>query len=407
MNMKKWIMALLILTVAWQGRAATADDTAAQQPDSMELHASLLVISPGNDFYTTLGHCAIRLQAFLPADTLDYSYTLEMDAQNKALDYLLFMAGRKHSHWAAIPTDTFLINYANEHRQVTAYELPCRHKEIQQLWERLDDAYVSPDMLPFDLSNNCTQGVVEMICQGNPPSMTIAETCEMASMNNGELIRTLSEKYPWMQFLAICLIGNEADKHWPVTKRMIPSLLPKMLRYHLSSLGQEEPVEQTLEHAPTTIIMKGTEPSPASRLTPGLVFSLLLVLLLLMLVLNMLRRCRRLTCVFDLLLFSAQLLLFLLMVWLTQLSTVFVRTWNWYLLPLFPLPLLLFLFGKKKNFGAAKSAKAFSVYTLLLLLFILATPLSNQLDLTHQLITATVAVRSFAHSSFFFGRRKS
>ena len=54
--------------------------------------------------------------------------------------------------------------------------------------------------------------------------------------------------------------------------------------------------------------------------------------------------------------------------------------------------------GKRNGFY-----KVYLFYTVVLVLFILATPLSEQLDLPHQLITATLAVRCFYN--YYDGKR--
>lgn len=407
--MKKYLLALLLFVFAWQGKATATNDTPDQQLDSMELHASLLVVSPGKIFYTMLGHCSIRMEAYSEKDTLDYCYTLECEAEENMLDYLRFVSGKVRARWMAVTTETFLAPYEKEHRTVTKYELPYSYKEKQELWQRLDEAYVSQKDHPFNyLSNNCTHGVINMLCQGNPPRITIEETKENSKLKNGALARQVSEQSPWMQFLLITMMGSETDIHWPVVKRATPKLLPEMLKGRMVDSEGNERV-MIAKDFPTQTLIGGDsfEDEKPYWLSPNLLFTVLLMVSLIMLLIDWCCLLRGLSFSFDLILFTAQCLFFVLLFWLTQISGLFGHVWNWYLLPLFPLPILLLSVGKRMGLKQAGIEKAFSVYTLLLLLFILATPLSSQLDFTHQLITATVAVRSFAHSSFFFGRRKS
>ena len=54
-----------------------------------------------------------------------------------------------------------------------------------------------------------------------------------------------------------------------------------------------------------------------------------------------------------------------------------------------PQPLVLWLcFRKRKDFG-----KVYLLYTIVLVVFLVLTPFISQLDVAHQLITATMAVR--------------
>ena len=70
-------------------------------------------------------------------------------------------------------------------------------------------------------------------------------------------------------------------------------------------------------------------------------------------------------------------------------QSLFGSHWNWYLIPFNPLPLIIWILWHKRN----GFYKVYLFYTAVLALFILATPLSEQLDLPHQLITASLAVR--------------
>ncbi len=82
----------------------------------------------------------------------------------------------------------------------------------------------------------------------------------------------------------------------------------------------------------------------------------------------------------------------ILLLYLSAVSGLFGIHWNWYLIPFNPLPLVLWLCCRKQPWYP----KVFVFYTVVLVLFILATPLSSQLDIEHQLITATLAIRCAA-----------
>ena len=93
--------------------------------------------------------------------------------------------------------------------------------------------------------------------------------------------------------------------------------------------------------------------------------------------------------VLDVLLLSIVTIGGLVLIYTSLVSGLFGVHWNWYLIPFNPLPLVIWLIlGKRKGFY-----KVYLFYAAVLVLFILATPLSEQLDLTHQLIIASLAVR--------------
>ena len=122
--------------------------------------------------------------------------------------------------------------------------------------------------------------------------------------------------------------------------------------------------------------------------TPKMVFGALLALALVITALEWLVGCRRLAKVFDLLLFTAQALVGVLMLYITFFSEIFVSVWNWYVIVYMPLPLLIW-----QCFRGKMAARWWLGYCIILVLFIAATPLLGVLDFSHQLITGTLLVR--------------
>lgn len=348
------------------------------QQATAALRAQLVVVSPGDRLYQQLGHCALRLQS--EEHGLDFCFTFEADADGTPTDYLRFFAGQCQARWVAVPTAQYTADYSHEQRTLTTYTLPLADDQIRHLWQRLDEAVTNRQTHPFNfIDSNCAQGVAQMLS----PYITLQEPQWMAAMSNGQLARHALSHAPWMQFLVITLMGTEADGLWPLVRRTTPGLLPQMLTGG-----------RTSEHA-TTI------------LTPTFVFSLLLLLCAAATVLDWQGRCRRLTRSFDALLFAAQAVAFLLLVWLTQVSGIFAAAPNLYLLPLLPMPLLMVALRRlsprrDRTAVTATTRRAFRIYTIALLLFVAATPLSSQLDLSHQLVTTSIAVRSLSYSLFIY-----
>jgi hypothetical protein len=122
-----------------------------------------------------------------------------------------------------------------------------------------------------------------------------------------------------------------------------------------------------------------------------MVFAGLLALALLITAAEWLAGCRRLAKIFDIVLFTAQTLVGLLMLYVTFFSEIFVTVWNWYLITYLPVPLLIWWGLKGK-----KAAHCWLAYSIILVFFIAATPLLGVLDFPHQLITGTLLVRSLS-----------
>ena len=139
----------------------------------------------------------------------------------------------------------------------------------------------------------------------------------------------------------------------------------------------------------------------ASPVTPMWVFGFLLLAVVLITLAQLKWKLKWLGRVLDVLLMALVTIAGLFLIYTSFVSGLFGKHWNWYLLPFNPLPLIIWLiWRKRKGFY-----KVYLFYTVVLVLFILATPLSEQLDLPHQLITATLAVRCLYN--YYDGKRNT
>ena len=120
------------------------------------------------------------------------------------------------------------------------------------------------------------------------------------------------------------------------------------------------------------------------------VFGGLLLLTILLTLGEWLLKWKKLPLAFDIALFTMQTLMGLLLLYVLAFSNLFGGLWNWYLIVFNPLPFLLWLlFRKWKNYP-----KVWGIYSVVLALFLLATPFLGGLDLSHQFVTGTLLVRS-------------
>ena len=353
-------------------------------PDSSNfVTASLLVASPGEAIYSQLGHAVIRMEC--PIHNLDYCFSFEEEPGMKGI--LKFFLGKTDAHMMAIPTAEFLSGYKNEGRQVTQYELNLTTHEEQELWRLLDNDYVDEEMRNFNfLQNNCSS--VSLMAVEN---VIVDENIgfnwpNKFKLNNGALMRNYVRKWPWLEFWSIFLGGSETDALWDNEQRMCPEMLPVVLK-------KATLVDEKGSSRPFIIGEKQLMPLvnefKATSLTPTWVFGLLLLVVVLITLAQLKWKLKWLGRVLDVLLMVLVTIVGLFLIYTSFVSGLFGKHWNWYLIPFNPLPLIVWLiWRKRKGFY-----KVYLFYTVVLVLFILATPLSEQLDLPHQLITATLAVR--------------
>lgn len=391
MKSKLLILISTMLLSSFVLNAQDEDTTFVVLPDSSNfVTASMIVVSPGEAIYSQLGHAALRMEC--PRYRLDFCFSFEEEAGMKGI--LKFFLGKTDAHMVAVPTAQFLDVFKKEGRQVKQYTLNLNLHEKQELWRLLDNDYVDESMRDFNfLQNNCSS--VSLLSIENA---IVDETIdfngwpEQFKMINGAGVRYLSRFSPWLEFWNMTFIGTEGDTYWEHEQQVAPELLPSVLKKAsvLSTEGKRRPlVTNEKELLPLVNEYK------ASPITPSWVFGALLLITIILTLAQLKWKLITLPRLLDALLMTFVTVAGLILIYTSYVSGLFGKHWNWYLVPFNPLPFIIWLlWRKRKGFN-----KVYIFYTVVLVLFILATPLSEQLDLPHQLITATLAVRCLYHSA--------
>ena len=401
--LKIWITALVAGFVLATSAAVHAQDKIPWTnggpllPDSSNfVTASLLIASPGEAIYSTYGHSAIRMEC--PVHNLDYCFSFEQEADMGG--FIKFFVGKTDAHMMAVPTAKFLAEFKKEGREVKQYILNLTTHEEQELWRLLDNDYVDENFRHFNLLQNNCSSVSLMAIEDVmvDESIDFNGWPEEFKMNNGKVFRLMTISSPWLEFISITLGGTESDIYWEQEQRAAPALLAKAIKKAeiVDTAGNRRPMVSGEK-----IIFPLKNNVKASPVTPTLVFGILLLLVVLITLAQFKWKLHRLGHVLDVLLMALVTLAGFVLIYTSFVSGLFGTHWNWYLIPFNPLPLIIWLlWRKRKGFY-----KVYLFYTVVLVLFILATPLSEQFDLTHQLITATLAVRCLYN--YIDGKRQS
>lgn len=356
-------------------------------PDSSNfVTASLLVASPGEALYSSYGHCALRMEC--PVHDLDFCFSFEMDFDSNLKDYIKFFTGNVNSHIIAVPTDEYVGYYQQEGRGVTQYELNLSTKEKQELWRDLDNDFVDDRFRKYNLiENNCSSILFSILIHA-PIERTVEFTTlpEHFKLNNGQIVRHDAHLSPWTQFLDITFLGTESDNYCDIINKISPECFGSVIKAMqiVDGNGLRTPLfKGEKEILPVKLTVEPTIWSPT------LIFSILLVIVFIITLLEYFGKFKTVGNWLDVVLLILQTIVGIILFYTSFVSGLFGIHWNWYLIPFNPLPLIIWLvFRKRKGFY-----KVYLFYTVVLVLFILATPLSEQLDFSHQLITATLAVR--------------
>ena len=359
-------------------------------PDSSNfVIASLVTTTPANIIYSSMGHCAIRMQC--PSESLDYCFSLEMAAEPG--DYAQFFSGKAKAAVVAVPTQEFIDAYREEGRGMTQHELNLTHHEKQQLWRLLDEEVVKPPHLTFNfLNTNCVMMSMLMIeqCLINE-QMDFKNLPPALQLDNGDLIRHHSAHTPWAEFLYITLSGAACDGHEVMEYRLSPKMIVEVLN-NATLQGDSTAARPVFKGQPMQLLTATTNPQP-SPVTPTMLFGAILLLTIAITIAERFGHGHRAAKVLDILMFAFQTIVGIALLYTSTVANLFGSHWNWYLIPTCPIAIILWLTCRKFSWHRY----LYFIYTIVLLLFILATPLSSQLDLPHQLITAAFATRTLAN----------
>lgn len=387
------LAAAAALLTGWTTASAAAQapepaDTFRLAPDSSNfLKASIMIAEPLVAVYSVFGHATLRMEC--PMHGLDYVFTFESDPDVSA--FMTSIAGTASARFVPVATETYIDEARKMGRELWQYELNLNVREKQNLWRMLDEEVAAGAYRHFNLlyTNCLTTSVLSV------ERCLIGERFEWGQMrfpqtlNDGDLFRHTLRHAPWAEFLFITFGGTAYDRTSVTEYRLTPESVVQMLRD--ATIVNDATGER--RHVVTEAgqrLVEGT-PKPSSPLTPTVVFGLLLLSALLVTAAEWWLGCRRLACAYDVVLFTAQALVFVMMVYLTYISQMFESSWNWYFVATFPLPLLL---CRRRS---AAVGRLWLAYSAVLALFIMLTPLIALLDLPHQLITATLLVRSLSN----------
>ena len=381
------LLAVLAMLSAWvNGAHSSPNDSVKVLPDSSNfVTASLVTMSPTEGIYSTFGHVAFRMEC--PVHRLDYVFTYESDPSVNG--FLTFFAGKADAYFVAVPTQQFLRDMQKERRGVKQYELNLTLHEEQNLWRNLDNDMVQGAHRKFNMQNHCVSTMITLIQKS-----CIDEFLEWGPqqgemlLNNGDLLRRYVRKSKWAEFIFVSFIGMHYEESYGQDVRVSPQNIASELArasFVSSVTGERRPVLT----GSTKELLADNNTDGGKGITPIALFTILLMLTCIITFSECRWHWKQVARWYDTVLLIAQTVLGIILLAITFGSDVFGHCWNWYLIPFNPLPLLVWIcFRKRKNFG-----RVYIIYSVVLVAFIALTPFLSQLDVPHQLLVATLAVR--------------
>ncbi|MCQ2266358.1 MAG: DUF4105 domain-containing protein [Bacteroidaceae bacterium] len=361
------LIALLLLSLSVMAQTERGADGGIMSQNEDYVRASFVVAEPGQSIYSALGHASLRLEC--PEHGLDYIFSYE--GENVDDNVARFFMGRLQMAVMAIPTQEFLSQYHEEGRGVRQYPLQLPLHVKQRLWQQMDER-VQQQPVPYDYMNRgCAVSVLQWIeaaCDAD--SLQYAAWPDFVQEQSRKEIGGDSISNQWQHTILYTIAGGEAEDTQmdPSLKAVVPSLLVRLL-HDAQAYGR--PLL-----APGEQILPSRQQVEQSWFTPTMLGLILLAMSLLNLRLR--QGWLAIACM------ALPMALGLFVCYLVLLSELPCTQWNWLLLPLNPLPLLLWRWRRQWALP----------YAALCLVWIVAMLIIPQqlVDPLHLLLAATMAV---------------
>lgn len=380
------ILFTLLLSILFPAMHAVAGNGNGLPTD---LKAGLIMASPGNGVYTSLGHCAIRLQC--PSRGFDYCYAYGMDDSWSNL--LGVFAGTAKGGFFVAYTNPYLMEYADEGRGVTEYQLNLSLEQKRELWKNLDARISGGDEQPYDYTRNSCSAmcayIVELSLLGERIDYHDLPQSLKGSFRDELLF--VARDHPWTKLFWMGMLGTNGDKriHDPEAA-MMPE--PLLMSWKQASLVDSNGVARPLLVGNGRLLVK-PQPKMHWGFAPEWLFGMVLAIAVVLLVAERRKRWHKGVKVFDISLLAMQTLVALCVTFLELVSKQQPAHFSFYVLIFNPLPALAFLLLRRKPKAYGKAWLAFG---LVCALFIVLTPIVPQIYFTIDLVAAAFAVRCWA-----------
>lgn len=244
------------------------------QPLSETATASVLTCGPGNDFYTTFGHSAIRITDTAQGIDLVYNYgTFDFNTPHF---YWKFMRGQLDYMLGRSTFENFMVEYVCEGREVREQQLCFTPQEVSNLYLLLEQNYL-PEYRYYKydfFTDNCATRIRDMVRLAlGHKTLVMPAGCRRSSYRR-LVTQNLKGTLEWWQLGIDLLFGLPTDHVCDADERMF---LPEEMEAGFGS-GElrAESGERRVVESSTVLLPERREPLSRS-FPPVVVFALLFV----------------------------------------------------------------------------------------------------------------------------------
>ena len=242
--------------------------------DSCSLRITLLTCAPGEELYSTFGHTALRVQDSITGIDAVYNYgTFEFGSGF----YSKFIRGKLLYSLSIENFQDFLYTYQLESRSIVEQELQVSCEEKQRLYTALQiNALEQNRHYHYDfLFDNCTTRARDIVARNTNAPVIFKNVLPAARPTFRDLIHSYLNKgnEHWSKLGIDILLGVKLDKK--VSNQQAMFLPDWLMKGFDSAIVNSHP----LVTPPQPVLQMPSSLSEASLFTPGVIFSLLLVLI--------------------------------------------------------------------------------------------------------------------------------
>ena len=244
---------------------------AQQMPLSDGATASVLTCGPGNDFYTTFGHSAIRITDTASGIDRVYNYgTFNFDTPNF---YWVFTRGCLDYQLSCTTFEDFMYEYAYEGREVREQPLTFEAGQVQNLYILLETNYL-PQYRHYRydiLRDNCATRVRDIVYSAWAQDTVLQRTAEPASYRR-LLAARMKGDLEWWHLGVDIVLGLTADHRCSAPERMF---LPAEMEAELAQCTTSGVWTAPFIVEPSRLLLPSHRTPLKASFPPVIVFALL------------------------------------------------------------------------------------------------------------------------------------
>lgn len=238
------------------------------------IETSLVVVSPGNAIYSAGGHLALRMKC--PYQDIDYIYEFDATLDSDESLIFQFINGTLKGKYIRLFTLDFLSKAHGEERIINEYVLNLSPEQEVCLWENIDNAVDSKEVIAFSPSkNNCCSMILSVI--ESSLHSELFSSPNISNILNGSGRKYLNDFFgnsQWKGLLWNLILGLDFDQSQESLYLFYPKVIGKYLSLVINPINHKPLIDQKSR----VIGFDNTERSSHLYITPQIVFTILFII---------------------------------------------------------------------------------------------------------------------------------